>query len=961
MLQKNLQTSHHKWWHRLARRRRGVAIAAWFFFETIALIDLAHNVDLYGAGFLRDGIEISGYVTDPLLIALLVYIALRAVSRQARALDVAEAIVSNAPIGILTTDARGRITFVNETGLQLMNEANLKAVPGARVQELPPLRGTLLEKNFADALRGDAFLSNDVEYTMTPGKSSYLTMRGVPLRDTAGQVDGILVLMEDTTERRQWQREIQTRSDQTQRHVRELEILREVSVAATSTLELDEVLRLVYERVRTMMHTNTFFIALYDDQTQDLHFEFLMDNGVAMPKYVQRLTSFGGLSGWIIQHREPLLTADLAEATNLPTQPGTFGTMSRAFLGVPLVVQDRVIGVMSVQSYQPNQFDQDHLRLMVAIANQISIIIENARLFSEMRVTAEEFRVAHDIARAINSTLNLTEVLNLFFERVNALFNVEAGSLLLLDPQTNELVFEVVHGGAGESLLHKRMRSDKGIVGWVTMHGESVLVPDVRQDARWFSEVDSATRYVTRSILSAPIRVQARTIGAIELINRRNGNPFNETDQKLLEMFAVSAGIAIENARLHRQTEQRLAEVSMLNTIANQLASSLELDEILNSVATRLRSLFNCRAVSIHLLNAEKKFLNLQASSGLAPERPFQGITMGTGVAGRVARDGTFMHIRRAQEAPADARICAETQSLLSVPLASRERILGTLSLDSSQSNAFSEDDQRLLTIVASQIATAIENAQLYRDLKERAAHLRRAFDELKELDRLKTEFTQNVSHELRTPLTFIKGYVELLREENLGEFSPKAREALDIVANKTDALIHLVNSILTFQQVESGKLRVETLEIQQLVHQAVLGASASAGHARVELIEAIAPNLPPLVGDAERLTQVLDNLLANAIKFSPDGGTVRVRVGESDGFIQVDVQDSGVGIPPEKLSHVFDRFYQVDGSATRRFGGTGLGLAIVKRIVESHRGRVWAESVEGKGSTFSFTLPKNP
>ncbi len=944
--------------YRLSKRRRGVAFLVWLFFAVTALIYLLRNFDLYGTAYLRDWVDVSGYVTDPILIALLVYVALRALERGERAESVAQAIVSNAPVGIFATDREGRVTFANAMHLQLMGETSLTQATGLIIQDLPTIKGTILEKTFRDALRGKPFSLQDFEYTSIYGKTSYLSAHGVPLRDPEGNLDGVMVLLEDTSERRRWQKELEAREQDARRQAREVEILHDISVAVTSTLELDEILRLVYERVSSATNTNTFFIALHGEPENELRFEFLTDNGIIMPKHTQRLANFGGLSGWILAHKEPMLARDLHDAHSLPAQPGALGSMSRSFLGVPLIVKDRAIGVMSVQSYAVGQFDQEHLRLLTAIANQISIVIENARLFSQTRAQAEEFRVANDIARAINSTLDLDQVLNLFFDRVNGLFNVEAGSLVLLDAQTNELVFEVVHGGAGASLLHKRMRSDKGIVGWVTLRGESVLVEDVRQDARWFSEMDATTQFVTRSILAAPIRVQDRSIGAIELINRRNGNPFTDSDRKLLEMFAVSAGIAIENARLHRQTQQRLGEVSMLNTIANQLASSLELEEILGAIVAHLQSLFKCRAVSIHLLNADKNFLELMASAGLAPERPFKGILIGRGIAGRVAQNGALHYVRRVEDAPADARLNPATQSLLTLPLASREQILGTLSLDSAQTNAFTEEDQHLLTIVAAQIGAAVENAQLYADLKERAASLKQAYDELKVLDQLKTEFTQNVSHELRTPLTFVKGYVELLRSDSLGAMTPKAREALDVVAAKTDALIHLVAEILSLQQVEAGRLQMDQVQLDQLAHAAVRGATASAQEAEIELREEIAPDVPPVAGDPERLAQVLDNLLSNAIKFSPSGGEVCVRVRAVNGDVRVDVQDNGIGIPKDKLDRIFDRFYQVDGSTTRRFGGTGLGLAIVKRIVELHHGRVWAESGEGKGSTFSFVIP---
>ncbi|MBI4787922.1 MAG: GAF domain-containing protein [Chloroflexi bacterium] len=739
----------------------------------------------------------------------------------------------------------------------------------------------------------------------------------------------------------------------------ELEILRDISMAITSTLDLEQILRRVYESVHRVMNTDTFFIALYAEPERELRFEFLVDNGASLPKITQRLDDLTGLSGWIIAHKKPLVIGDLQNARDLPVQPSVIGSPTRSWLGVPLIVQDRLIGVMSVQSYAPDRFDRGHLQLLDAIANQISIVIENARLFAQMRARADELVVANEITRAINSTLNLDEVLKLFFDRMSKLFNIEAGALVLLDPLTDELVFEVVHGGAGESLLHKRMRSNEGIVGWVTQHGQPLLVPDVRRDPRWFKGFDKDTRFVTRSVLAAPIQVADRTIGAVELINRRDGSPFTEADEKLLGMFAASAGIAIENARLHRQTEKRLAEVTTLNLIANQLATSLDVNEILNLIVARLMLIFNCRTCSIHLLNPARQVLELEAESGMIPTRVATGVALGQGIVGRVARDGSPIYIQRAEDAPADAELNPGTEAMLTVPLTSHDRVLGTLSLDCDAPHAFNEDDQRLLTTVAAQIATAVENGQLYEDLRDRAERLKQAYDDLKELDRLKTEFVQNMSHELRTPLTFIKGYVELLRTDTLGELPAAARDGMNILADKTDALVRLVNDILSLQQAEADTLRLASVNLGLLARATVRTAMFAAEQAHVDLREDIAPGLPDTIGDAERLAQVFENLIENAIKFSPNGGEVCVRVFERDSEIQAQVQDHGIGIAPDQVEKIFTRFYQVDGSTTRRFGGVGLGLAIVKRIVEAHKGRVWVASVAGKGSTFYFAIPK--
>lgn len=748
-------------------------------------------------------------------------------------------------------------------------------------------------------------------------------------------------------------------TEEAERRTHELEILHDISIAVTSTLDLDQTLQIVYDKVCPVLNANTFFIALYEEATHELHFEFLVDVGVLRPKVSQTIDPATSLSGWIIEHREPLLVGDLTKPGASPVPAGVIGSPARSWLGIPLIVQDRVIGILSVQSYEPDQFGAGELRLLSAAANQISMAIENARLFSQTRARAEELVAANEITRAINSTLNLDEVLHLFFDRMASLFNIEAGSLLLLDPLTNELVFEIVHGGAGESLLHKRMRSHQGIVGWVTQHNLPLLVPDVRKDPRWFKEFDENTQFVTRSILAVPIQVAERAIGAIELINPRGDKPFTETDLRLLGMFAASAAVAIENARLHRQTEKRLAEVTALNLIANQLATSLDVHEILSSIVNRLKSIFNTRTCTIHLLDSANGVLRLEAVSAPVPEHIKSVIPTGEGIVGRVAVEGSLMYVECLEEMPADAPVHPEIESVLTVPLSSRDRVLGTLSLWSTTPHAFSEDDKRLLTTVAAQIATAVENAQLYADLQQRAEHLKQAYDDLKELDRLKTEFVQNVSHELRTPLTFIKGYVELIRTNALGDVSPNVREGIDVIADKTNVLVQLVNDVLAVQDTGTVSLKLGTVQLGELAVAAIRQASAAAAEAHVQLHADIAPGLPICAGDRERLERVLQNLLANAIKFSPDGGQVCVRVHAAGEQLQVEVEDHGIGIPAAQLDKIFTRFYQVDGSTTRRFGGTGLGLAIVKQIVEAHRGRVWVSSEPGKGSTFYFSLPR--
>jgi signal transduction histidine kinase len=295
---------------------------------------------------------------------------------------------------------------------------------------------------------------------------------------------------------------------------------------------------------------------------------------------------------------------------------------------------------------------------------------------------------------------------------------------------------------------------------------------------------------------------------------------------------------------------------------------------------------------------------------------------------------------------------------LLVVPLITKNEPIGTLSIDHNTPNAFGPGEGRLLTIAAAQVSAAIENADLLRNLRDRAIQLERTLEELRQLHQHKTEFVQNLSHELRTPLTFVKGYVQLMLEGAMGEINLEMRRALSVVEQRTEGLIRLVNDIISLEKVEVGIIKFQTISLVDVARNSVVGAAMIAKKAGLRIDLEAPDNLPLVYADPDRLGQVFDNLLGNAIKFSPSGSTITVRLSRSGDFVHADVEDHGIGIPADKLDRIFDRFYQVDGSTTRRYGGTGLGLAIVKTIVESHGGRVVVESEVGVGSSFTFILP---
>lgn len=295
----------------------------------------------------------------------------------------------------------------------------------------------------------------------------------------------------------------------------------------------------------------------------------------------------------------------------------------------------------------------------------------------------------------------------------------------------------------------------------------------------------------------------------------------------------------------------------------------------------------------------------------------------------------------------------AQVTTAVALPLVVAGEKIGILGLGKGQKKpAFVRSDLELLSVLASQAAIAIQNARLF-------TRLRNAYEQLKELDRMKSDFISTVSHELRSPLHSISGYVQLLLDGKAPDEATE-RECLEIVYRQTQHLTNLINDLLDASRMESVRLALqkEPVQMYAVVQEVMDELQALADQAQIALANKLTPDLPSVLGDKERLKQVVRNLIHNAIKFTPKKGQVMVSAKLETGRLVVSVQDNGIGIPAESLPRMFERFYQVDSSSTRHVGGTGLGLYICKQIVTAHNGEIWVESEVGKGSTFSFSLP---
>jgi two-component system sensor histidine kinase VicK len=287
--------------------------------------------------------------------------------------------------------------------------------------------------------------------------------------------------------------------------------------------------------------------------------------------------------------------------------------------------------------------------------------------------------------------------------------------------------------------------------------------------------------------------------------------------------------------------------------------------------------------------------------------------------------------------------------------------VVGVLVAGNKIGRGFGERDVAMLSAVADYASVALVNSRLFREVESRARNLQRAYDELRSAERLKDELVQNVSRELRVPLLHAKNYIDLLARGDQGPLSPEQADVARTASDKLAGALRIVENMAGITEADSRQDNRHLISIVDLAHRAIGRYQLAAQGAGIRLAADLPAQPLTVRSNPARIARVFDEYLSNAIRFSPQGGSVTVRVRETgDGQVETEVSDTGLGIPPDMLGRVFERFYQVDSPAARRLAGAGLGLALAKQIVEAHGGRVAAESdgVPGNGSRFSFTLP---
>lgn len=454
----------------------------------------------------------------------------------------------------------------------------------------------------------------------------------------------------------------------------------------------------------------------------------------------------------------------------------------------------------------------------------------------------------------------------------------------------------------------------------------------------------------SRSIIASPISIAGKLVGVLTVTQVGHTRVWSADDVRLVEAITHELRVAMEAARLfqarQRENERMLALHHASAMLAGQTDPRLILEEILKN-AVRL---LGHGGASLFIYVPEAKILRNIRDYQVRDSATQKMLRPGEGIAGtafdRIAP--VIVNDYQTWEGATAASKAVGQRAAIGVPLVRSGEPIGSIVVRSyDPSIRFTDEDGHLLTLFADQAVSALSAAEAFE--QQRAAA-----EELERLSKAKSDFISIVSHEFRTPLTGIQGFSEMMRDEDLTP--AEIREFSGDINKDAQRLNRMITDMLDLDRIESGRmvLHRKAVDINTIIRDVVVRPNSP----RHPIALKLDPSLPLFAGDRDKLTQVVANLLNNAVKYSPDGGDIAVTSRAEPGFVQVAVEDHGLGIPEDALERVFERYSRIESSATRHIQGTGLGLPIVRQIVEMHGGRAWVESVVGKGSTFRFTVP---
>ena len=693
------------------------------------------------------------------------------------------------------------------------------------------------------------------------------------------------------------EREARARAEEAAARLRDLEV---ISEAAFTHLDLDRLLASLLEGVRTVMKADTSVVLLLDEGGDELVASWSQGLEEEVEARV-RVPVGQGFAGRVAATRRPVYIPDVRRAQVVNPLLAQRGLIS--LLGVPLLVEGRLLGVLHVGSVASRVFTTDDERTLQLLADRIALAIEQASLYESARAAGRRLEFLAEASEVLGSTLDYS----LALERLSDLAVPYLGDWCIVDMLHGDQLDRVAvahadpeaQAAAYEFLKRFPITPDAPHgPGLVIATGRAELLSEVtdehlQQASGGDPDYLEALRAIgMSSLMCAPLIARGRVLGTITVLSEQAERLYGPADLVTTEELARRAAVAVDNALLFAEAERRADAARVLEHIGDGVFM-LDRDGVVR--------LWNRAAEAVTRLSAEE-------------------------VVGRTAEEAV----------PGWAAIAA------SVPVAT------TPATGSGAETLPLELPERELWLSIAAVEFDEGTVYAFRDLTA---------DRI--LEELRSDFVSTVSHELRTPLAAIYGAALTLQREDLQLDETQSANLLAVIAAESDRLARTVNDILWASRLDTDRVQLDlgTHDPRELARTVVEAAQVHLP-ARVELSFSCERDLPPILGDPDKVRQVLTNFVDNAIKYSPDGGQVEIEIARRDHAVRFSVADQGLGIPTGEQRRIFDKFYRVDPNLTRGVGGTGLGLYISRELVRRMNGTIWVESREGEGSRFSFELP---